>query len=152
MRAGMLDDLTHEVQTAEQKEGGLADLASELMRHPEDGRVKMYVLNEEPGYPGVISTCSRTVSTPRSRARAQKDHVVAFSKAERDDRALVVVRASSRSWVPGHGLQDPQGVWGRDEATHRRRAPEQVHRSCSQASASRQSLEARTGGSTSAAS
>jgi (1->4)-alpha-D-glucan 1-alpha-D-glucosylmutase len=110
-RSAMLDEL-HRGEEAAGVEG-LAGFASKLMTHPDDGRVKMYVLSRTLAYrrrhPGLFT---RGGYAPVECVGPKRLHICAFSRTGRGESALVIAPRffavlGAKRWP----LADPQQVW-----------------------------------------
>ncbi|MDA4118635.1 MAG: malto-oligosyltrehalose synthase, partial [Thaumarchaeota archaeon] len=110
-RSTMLDELDRGAETA--GEEGLAGFASRLMSHPEDGRVKMFVLSRTLAY----RRRHLDLFTKGDYASVQcvgprKHHVCAFSRRSREESVLVIAPRffavlGAEKWP----LVDSERVW-----------------------------------------
>ncbi len=110
----MLDELEREARAAARKATGLLDLASRLVDHPEDGRVKMFVmskaLSHRRAHPGLYT---RGDYIPVACEGPRKQHVCAFLRKEKGQSALVIApRFFAVLGAERWPLTDPRSVWG----------------------------------------
>jgi (1->4)-alpha-D-glucan 1-alpha-D-glucosylmutase len=88
-RVRMLEELDRGARKAGKE--GLADFASRLMTHPEDGRVKMYVLSRTLAYRRRhLRMFTKGGYAPVECVGQRKLHICAFSRTLRGESALVV--------------------------------------------------------------